>query len=244
MRRALWDGGKLKNLSIKVNHLKNRHLGERCVLVCNGPSLNKMDLSFLKDETVIGLNKIYLGLLKFKFYPQYYVAVNQKVLEQSGKQIKKMTSRKFLSNRCPGLFQEDCLTHILETQNFSKRFSFDIAEGLHEGWTVTYAALQIAFFLGFTDVIIIGMDHRFDYTGSPNQETIMSQDDNNHFHKDYFKGMKWDNPDLLRSEESYRIAKNIYEKHDRKIIDATLGGACRIFKKVNYKEIFFNELPK
>src|SRR3546814_3009144 len=63
--------------------LHDRHRGERCVIVANGPSLNAMDLSFLQRETVIGLNKIFHGFEKFDFYPRYYVAVNRKVLEQS-----------------------------------------------------------------------------------------------------------------------------------------------------------------
>lgn len=34
---------------------RNRHFGNRCVLVANGPSLNAMDLSFLRNEIIIGL---------------------------------------------------------------------------------------------------------------------------------------------------------------------------------------------
>ena len=94
---------------------KNRHIGERVVIVCNGPSLNNMNLSFLKSEHVIGLNKIYLGFKKYKFYPKYYVAVNEKVLRQSYQEINELTCIKFLSNRAVELFNENSLTHIIDT---------------------------------------------------------------------------------------------------------------------------------
>jgi len=225
------------------NLLRNRHEGERAVLVCNGPSLSKMDMSFLKNEIVIGLNKIHLGFNKFRFYPKYYVAVNEKVLRQSSTEIKNLTCIKFLSNRCTELFKDDALTHTINTRNPQNRFYTDITMGLHEGWTVTFAALQIAFYLGFDEVVIIGMDHRYKYVGQPNEEKIIAGADLNHFSDSYFGfGQTWDNPDLENSEESYRVAKEIYEKNGRKIIDATLDGACEIFTKVDYKT-FFNLHP-
>lgn len=221
-----------------MNYLKNRHVGERCVLVCNGPSLNKMNLSFLKNECVIGLNKIYLGLNKFRFYPRYYIAVNEKVISQSYSITKDLTSVKFISDRKKDIVCEDALTHIINTKTFNEDFSYDIRKGVQEGYTVTYAALQIAFFLGFDEVIIIGMDHRFKFDGNPNEERFMNGQDSNHFSPVYFKYQKWDNPDLERSEYYYNIAKGIFENNNRRIIDATLDGACNVFDKSCYREIF------
>jgi hypothetical protein len=218
--------------------LKNRHKGERVVIVCNGPSLNDMNLSFLHSEITIGLNKIYLGFTKFKFYPKYYVAVNQKVLEQSAPEINALTSVKFLSARCPELFKANALTHIINTHNPTENFYYDITQGMEEGYTVTYAALQIAFYLGFKEVIIIGMDHRFDYTGNPNESKFLAGKDVNHFSSSYFSNQNWDNPDLVNSEKYYAIAKTQYENTGRQIIDATLDGACTVFDKRDYRSIF------
>ncbi|MFT2091655.1 6-hydroxymethylpterin diphosphokinase MptE-like protein [Paraglaciecola sp. 2405UD69-4] len=223
-----------------LEYLKNRHFGERAIIICNGPSLNQMDLSFLKREKTIGLNKIYLGFKKFNFYSNYYVAVNKKVLEQSHQEINRLTCHKFLSNRCTDLFQKDCLTHVIKTNNPPARFSTDLLQGMEEGWTVTYAALQVAYYLGFKDIFIIGMDHRFEYNGAPNAESVMTQSDPNHFSPDYFaKGSKWDNPDLENSERSYEIARQVYGENNRRIFDATVNGNCDIFEKVDYKSIFF-----
>jgi len=217
---------------------KNRHIGERVVIVCNGPSLNKMDLSFLKNEHVIGLNKIYLGFKKYRFYPKYYVAVNEKVLRQSHQEIKKLTCIKFLSARATEFFSENSLTHIIDTKNPKERFTKDLQKGLEEGWTVTYAALQVAYYLGFTKVIIIGMDHKFSFQGKPNETRFLKGDDSNHFCSTYFANKEWDNPDLENSEKSYQLAKDIFEKGNRQVFDATVNGACNIFDKKNYADIF------
>ena len=79
--------------------LKDRHRGERCVLVANGPSLNRMDLGFLRFEHTLGLNKIYLGIERFHFYPRYYVAINAKVLQQAAHEIKHLNCVKFLAEQ-------------------------------------------------------------------------------------------------------------------------------------------------
>ena len=219
--------------------LKNRHRNRRVVLVANGPSLNKMDLSFLKNEVTIGMNKIYLGFNKFRFYPRYYVAINQKVIEQSHDEIKKLNCVKFISSRSSQLVPENGLTYHINTMQPPDRFCTNIAQGVHEGWTVTYAALQIAYYLGFNKVIIIGMDHSFNYKGKANEESTLEGDDPNHFCSSYFgNGQKWDNPDLEHSEESYKIAREIFEKDNRQIIDATLDGCCHIFEKADYKKLF------
>jgi hypothetical protein len=233
----------------RLKSLKNRHIGERCVIVANGPSLNKMELSFLKYEICIGLNKIYLGFKKFNFYPRYYVAINHKVIAQAASAIRTLNCVKFISQvASQGYLIENALTYLVLTRAFdldanghqSLGFCHDIAQcGIYEGWTVTYAALQIAYFLGFTTVVIIGMDHRYQYTGKPNEAQILHGADPNHFSPDYFGGgQTWDNPDLAHSEEAYTIARYEYEKANRHLIDATLQGACTVFEKVDYRKIF------
>lgn len=229
---------RFKKLFNALHLYKDRHKGQRAVIVCNGPSLNQMDLSFLKNEICIGLNKIYLGFQKFGFYPRYYVAVNQKVLEQSVEQINALTSVKFISARCGNQFQQNGLTHIIDTSNPPDYFCKDISLGMEEGYTVTYAALQVAYYLGFSKIIIIGMDHRFDYSGKPNESKYLNGPDSNHFDPTYFSNESWDNPDLVNSERFYSIAKENYEKSGRKIIDATVSGACTVFDKQNYRELF------
>lgn len=222
----------------RIKLLENRHQG-RAVIVANGPSLNSMDLGFLKNEIVIGLNKIYLGFKKYHFYPKYYVAVNRKVIEQSLNDIRSLNCVKFLSRQgATEQLPEDALTYHLNTGNPPERFCRDISIGIEEGGTVTYAALQIAYFLGFREIVIIGMDHSYSFQGEPHQSTRMGNVDPNHFSEKYFAGMEWDNPDLAMSEQSYRIAKQVYEEDGRVIVDATVDGGCDVFEKQDYRAVF------
>lgn len=99
--------------------------------------------------------------------------------------------------------------------------------------------MQIVCYLGFKEVIIIGMYHRYQYTGQPNETKTLDGLGPNHFSPDYFGGgQAWDNPDPANSEESYRIARAGFEKAGRRIIDATHDGACTIFEKYDYRQLF------
>jgi len=220
----------------RFDMLRDRHRGERCVIVANGPSLNGMALERLRGEHVIGLNKIFLGLPRLGFFPRYHVAVNPKVVVQSAEQIRALACVKFIARRAAAAagLREDALTHLVETNPPPARFSTDLAHGLHEGWTVTYAALQVAWHLGFSRVVLIGLDHRYRFDGAPNEARTMRGADPNHFDAGYFAdGQDWDNPDLARSEESYRIARAQFESAGRSIVDATPGGACPVFSRID-----------
>ena len=208
------------------------------MIICNGPSLNQMDLRFLHWETVIGLNKIHLGLNRFGFQPHYLVAVNPKVVQQAHKQIAALPAIKFIGARAARYLPEDAQVFHVPILQPPVVFSGDIRSGVREGGTVTHAALQIAFYLGFFEVVIIGMDHRFTFQGGPHETHLMEGPDPNHFSPDYFRGQLWDIPDLTRSEDSYIAAREAYEVAGRRILDATLNGACTVFEKADYREVF------
>jgi len=220
-----------------LGQYKDKHLGQRCVIVGNGPSLNKMDLSFLRNEITFGLNRIYLLFDKYDFRPTYYVSVNPLVIEQSAEEMLKVPSVRFLS--------VEGLPYIPEPEGniFLQRargpsFAKDPRKGMW--WpTVTYAAMQLAYFMGFREVILIGVDHRYVTAGAPNQEVVSVGGDSNHFHPDYFgKGVRCNLPDLKASELSYKLARQVFEAEGRRIIDATVEGHLTVFPKVDYRRIF------
>jgi tetratricopeptide (TPR) repeat protein len=223
----------------KLVGYKNRHKGQRCVIIGNGPSLNKMDLSFLENEITFGTNRIYLLFNRWKFRLTYYASVNPLVLEQSASEILKIKAPKFLSNKGI-MFFPNPPKDLMFIKSLPKwYFSRDPREGLCEGWTVTYFAMQLAYFMGFSEVILIGVDHFFMTQGDPNKEVVSQGADPNHFHPEYFgKGIRWHLPDLKRSEGSYEMAKKAFEADGRRIVDATVGGKLDVFPKVDYRQYF------
>lgn len=222
----------------RLARLRDLHRGQRGVILCNGPSLNRMDLSCLGGEMVIGLNKIHLGLPRFGFWPRYLVVVNPRVAEQAAAAIRTMVCLKFVGSRAAPHLPEDAFTHHVPSLGPPTVFSQDLTQGFREGGTVTHAALQVAFWLGFAEVVIVGMDHRFVYDGPPNAARRMEGPDPNHFDPGYFAGQVWDNPDLALSEASYAAARRVYEGAGRRIVDATVDGACTVFDKADYRAVF------
>ena len=231
------------NSSRLLMQYKDKYHGQRCVIMGNGPSLNNTDLSLLKNEYTFGLNKIYLLFDRIDWRPTFYVCVNPFVIQQSAHQI---------LNDIPGLkfldfvslkylpYNKDTV-HLLSLNG--KGFSTDPCEGVFQMHTVTYVAMQLAYYLGFDEVLLVGVDHFFNAvnSGQPDQMVVQNDYDTDHFDANYFgKGQEWNLPNLKGSEEGYRIAKATFEKADRKIYDATIGGHLTVFGKVDFYDVFGN----
>ncbi len=222
----------------KLKNLKNIHKGQRCYLVANGPSLRKMDLSFLDNKISFGLNRIYLAYKDYNFVNTYLVSINDLVLSQFSEEFKNLNLIKFVKWNKHKLFKNSNNFLFIYNRFFGSPFSKNISKSLNPAATVTYAALQIIYYMGFSEVVIIGMDHNFvSRSKIPNTTETRTEDiDSNHFDPNYFpKGLKWDTPDLVSSEYFYSIANNKFINDNRKIIDCTVGGKCNVFQKGEIK---------
>lgn len=205
--------------------LKNMMRGDVCLVMGNGPSLADVPISFLNKYDSFSANNIFL-LPAFR--PKWYLSVNPLVIEQSLEEINALdASAKFiatyLSDKVPGSIP-------LNSYNL-KRFSLRPWDGIYEGYTVTFVALQLAYALGYNTVLLVGVDHRYTYDGAPNEEHVMEGADPNHFHPDYFRGKLWNNPDLHESEKSYWMAKHVYENNGRRIINLGPDSSLDIFPR-------------
>ena len=222
----------------RLSALRDKHKGQRCFVIGNGPSLKNTDLTLLKNEVTFGLNRIYLLFDELGFPTTYFVSVNRLVVEQCAHDIEILPSPKFIGWHCRDLveFTDDMM--FLRSRP-EAGFHGDITAGVWEGATVTYVALQIAYYLGFHRVILVGVDHSFSTAGRPHATVTSQGDDPNHFHPDYFgKGFRWQLPDLETSEQAYRMAKEHFERAGREIVDATIGGKLQVFHKVDYHSLF------
>jgi hypothetical protein len=150
---------------------------------------------------------------------------------------------KFLAWRSHRHFESNLpitqLPTFLYTSYTGPGFSTDVHGRVWEGATVTNVALQLAFHMGFQQVILIGVDHNFASRGEANKTVVSQGDDPNHFAPNYFgKGAKWQLPDLDTSEVGYSLAREAYRKAGREVVDATVGGKLHIFPKVDYNSLF------
>lgn len=233
------DGEKYRQRLLQFRDL---HRGERCFILGNGPSLASMDLSPLRKEITFGLNRIYLLFDRLGFLPSYYVCVNELVLVQFADEIRGLNMPKFLNWNCRRYFDvpDETLHFVRMRLSLSDRVQTDATRPLYGGGTVTFAALQLAYFMGFRTVVLIGVDHRFVNHGIPNRTVVRSSEkDANHFHPDYFPpGSKWQLPDLRRSEIAYSLAREAFERDGRRILDATVDGHCPVFEKIAFETLF------
>ncbi len=227
------------NTITRIRKFHNTHKGERCFIIGNGPSLQNTDLTKLRNEYTFGLNRIYLMFQELGFSTSFFVSINDLVIEQSADDIQALEIPKFVSWRSRKWLtpQEDLF--FLYTTYTGPKFARNATGRLWEGATVTYVALQLAYYFGFSEAILIGVDHSFATKGKPNATITSEGDDPNHFSPKYFgKGFRWQLPDLETSEIAYKMARSAFEADGRKVIDATVGGKLTVFPKADYNSLF------
>ncbi|MCH9649386.1 MAG: DUF115 domain-containing protein [Deltaproteobacteria bacterium] len=225
--------------------LRNRYRGHRAIIMGNGPSLKNTDWDRIRNEFTIGTNRIYLLAEEMGFFPSAYCCVNGLVLEQFHSEISDLPSLKLLDWQNGRRFIATDPRTVFLPEVPSMRFHQDLLSGWNLGYTVTFAALQTAFFLGFETVILIGVDHRFQAKGPAMKEVVLQGGDSDHFTPDYFGyGVRWHLPNLSGSEKFYRLAKQAYASAGRQILDATDQGALDIFPKVSLDEALSLSEPK
>lgn len=228
----------------RLEPFRNCHAGRRCFIIGNGPSLRQMDLSPLRGEFTFGLNRIYMLFPELGFTTTYLVSVNELVLEQCAEEMLALRLPKFLTWRARRHFMQAGkpaeATIFLDTDFTGEDdFSGEAAGRIFEGFTVTYVALQLAYYMGFQEAILIGVDHSFTTKGPANTTVTSTGDDPNHFAPGYFgKGFRWQLPDLEGSERAYHMAREAYQAAGRQVLDATVGGKLEVFPKVDYRSLF------
>jgi Protein of unknown function DUF115 len=223
----------------RLAELRDAYRGKRCFIIGNGPSLRAMDLSPLRDEITFGLNRIYLLFPELGFSTTFLVSINRLVLDQTIDEIVEAAPTVFVNWWSRKLVPKGRQPVLLRVTSLRPRFSRHPEHGVWAGGTVTYAAMQLAYHMGFQEVILIGVDHSFADKGLPNRTVQSTGPDQSHFHPDYFgEGFKWQLPDLETSEAAYRLARDTFAEDGRRILDATVGGKLEIFPKVDFGSLF------
>lgn len=234
-----WRRESIKRLAA----LKDVHKGKRAFIIGNGPSLKQTDLSRLKNEITFGMNRIYLAFPELDFTTTYICVTNDLVIEQFVNDFLALQVPQFIAWRShrhyPANLPISQLPTFVYTSYTGPKFAADVRGRVWEGATVTNLALQLAFHMGIEQAFLIGVDHNFASKGDANKTVVSEGDDPNHFMPNYFgKGIKWQLPDLDTSEVGYIMAREVYKKEGREVIDATVGGKLTVFPKVDYNSLF------
>lgn len=221
-----------------LSKLKDTCRHKPMLIVGNGPSLNHTPLDDFAGIPSIGMNKIELLFPRVQWRPWLIVCTNGLVAKQFRDHFVKSDIPVYLSWKCrswiPRQSRKDlCYFLSLPEADFSQ----DLCRGVGSAGTVTYAALQFAYYTGADPVILFGIDHSFHFQGSSIQYVKRKGEDINHFDANYFKeGQYWGLPSLALSEIGYRYSKETFEENGRMIYDATPGGKLDIFPKISVAE--------
>jgi hypothetical protein len=122
-------------------------------------------------------------------------------------------------------------------------FSSDAATCVYKTKTVAIAALQLAAYLGFNPIYLIGCDTNYTVPETVEREGEVlkstKDDDQNHFAPNYFgKEALWRNPRPEAMLENYALAAKAAEKLGVKVFNATVGGKLEAFPRVEFGSLF------
>lgn len=255
-----------------LSKFKGVHAGERCFVMGNGPSLNLMDLSKLEGEVVFACNAAFLLFDRINWRPKYYVCVDSRVLPDRAADIDAMLES---HPEMTGFFPAVLIEHAGKKQRtptrlvlptgpnryfFNERpnstddlprsmFSLDADEHVVQPHTVAITMLQLAAYMGFTTIYLIGCDT--DYVLGDSVRTagrdgeldvaLVSKrdDDANHFDPTYFgRRRKWHMPRTDLMIRHYEHAKAALESAGVRVYNATLGGKLEVFPRVHFEQLF------
>lgn len=219
----------LQHEGIKQDHerlrvFKEKYAGKRCFIIGNGPSLRMEDLDKLEEngEICFGLNVIHKAYEDTKWRPDFVCMKDPLVIAQNYGSIK-------ANNVCP-LFVNDMklfyhwdtgeneyLLHDVQDKSY---FSDDIVTGCSCGASVSYTAIQIAAYMGFSEIYLLGMD---------------CSNWREHFNGDYWREEEaFRDPDEMKIFKSYQIAEEYSRAHGFRIFNATRGGCLEVFERVDF----------
>jgi len=240
--------------------LKNKHIGKRCFIVGNGPSLTKLDLRYLKNEITFTVNFLYKNKEIFNtICPNYHILIDpyfaykpDEYIEDIVKNLKACNSN--ISCICtPNLFVKfkeisvdiECYGIFLH-DNWQKAWKsrIDLSKNSYNADNVVHAAIYSALYMGFSEIILIGCELTGIYESfefNANQRLI-----NNHVYNQdaEIKSALAEDDNLKMLEEyarTFRLFKHIktYATENKCTIwNATQGGILDIFPRKQYNSFF------
>ena len=235
--------------SRKIASLKGKYNGERCFIIGNGPSLKAEDLDVLLNEYTFGANRIYTIFNRTQWRPTFYFAVDNSFIDTEAKRLNSFgLSNLFLATgENFDLGQINNAVRIFEYTRFkinkwndsSAHISENVSQYFSVGYTVTFTEIQMAIYMGFKEIILLGVD--FNYSSI--------RDKNGRIHEnkgvvDYFSGEKYASTVLpyYSNLYAYKAAKRYADEHDIRILNATRGGRLEVFERIEFEDLVSSKI--
>jgi hypothetical protein len=193
---------------------------------------------------------------RLNWLPQYYMVVDDLVVrdmyEQININILPKVDYAFFPDIHPSNVEFDKYIdnrkNVLWLNTDKPEFRDDLPNcGINK--TVVNAGIQVAAYLGFTEIYLIGVDMTFveqkvKKLDSRNWEA--EDNDPNHFDPRYFgKGYKYHNPTVHEMLEKFQWAKDYFDKRGKKVYNAGIGGNLEVFPRVKFESLFtYTELEE
>lgn len=217
---------------------KGIHGGKRCFIVATGPSLTIADLEALENEFSFGMNSIVKLFGKTNWRPTYYGIQDCNVYEKMRDEILKVYGNAdniFISDLiadrfgAPDNFHQfplDAVYHDnqLELDRYFARFSDDCYRIVYDGYSITYSLIEIAIYMGFTEIYLLGADCSYK-RGAKNHIVDSGNDDKNE-EKNHDKMIV-----------GYKKAKEYADAHGIKIVNCTRGGMLEVFERKTLESV-------
>ncbi len=239
----------------RLESRKNAYLGEDIFILGNGPSLAKFDIDVLDDYYTFAANRINVMFDRTDWRPDFYTCLDWRVVPDNYKEINKLRGMEFFfPERFRGLLRNGEDVYWYNSRSAGKslleKFEPDLTRGARGGGTIITAAIQIAYYLGFRRIFLIGIDASYKIPESVQQSgkdqfgtgiklllESTKDDDFNHFDPRYFgKGKKWHDPNVDEMVRGFINMRRYLEMHNALIYNATIGGALEVLERIDFDE--------
>lgn len=135
-----------------IEKLKDTLSTQRCVVMDNGPSIGRMDTTFLQTENVFATNYQISDFKKYNFTPTFYIAQDYKGLADVKRILEMDVPFRFVS---ADHFPLHIGLYYLDRAQTSK-LGFSLVGN------PTISAMHLAYFTACRTMVLIGLDHAID----------------------------------------------------------------------------------
>ncbi len=238
----------------RIKAFKDKYKGETCFIVGNGPSLRVEDLDRLIGKHCFASNGIYQVYPHTNWRPEFHFSqdsllTNDILLKDIEKILDSEIFTSINSKMIDFSKKYDNIQYMrlyYEEDNCGlPKFSADCDKLINLSCTVTYSMLQMAVYMGFQTIYLLGMDCSYQYEVLEDGTVICNDNVKDYgdiigeLYKDVPKGIKgfWA-AENYQHIKGYKAAKNFAENNNIKIFNATRGGKLEVFERVDFDSLF------